>query len=44
MTECKMCGKVTSELLGLYCSRCDKMVGDVNAGLVAEFGQKELVV
>ena len=44
MSECKLCGKETSELLGLYCSRCDKMVGDANAGLAAEFEQQQLVV
>ena len=44
MRECKLCGKDTSELLGLYCSRCDKIVGDANADLAAEFGPRELVV
>lgn len=31
MRECKLRGKDTSELLGPHCSRCDKIVGDVNA-------------
>ena len=44
MRECKLCGKDTSELLGPYCSRCDKIVGNVNADLAAEFGHRELVV
>ena len=29
MRECKLCGKDTPELLGPYCARCDKVVGDV---------------
>jgi len=37
MRECKLCGKDIPELLVLYCARCDKIVGDVNAGLAAEF-------
>jgi hypothetical protein len=37
MEECKLCGKDTPELFGPYCALCDKIVGDVNAGLVAEF-------
>ena len=44
MEKCKLCGKGTSELLGSYCGRCDKIVGDVNAGLAAEFEPKEIVV
>ncbi|MHC4330357.1 MAG: hypothetical protein ACYSWW_19790 [Planctomycetota bacterium] len=41
MLECKVCGK---DVLGPYCGRCDKIVGDVNAGLAAELEPRELVV
>ena len=41
MRECKLCGKDVPELLGSHCARCDKIVGDVNAGLAAEFEQGE---
>ena len=41
MRECKLCGEETSELLGLYCGRCDKIAGDVNTDLAAEFGPTE---
>ena len=44
MRECKLCGKDTPELFGPYCGRCDKIVGDVNAGLVAELEPRELAV
>ena len=44
MRKCKLCGKNTPELLGTYCGRCDKIVGDVQAGLAAELEPKELVV
>jgi len=37
MRECKLCGKYVPELLGPYCARCDKIVGDVQADLAAEF-------
>ena len=43
MKECKLCGKDIPELLGLYCSRCEKIVGDVNTSLAAEFGPCEMV-
>jgi len=36
MRECKLCGKNTSELMGPYCARCEKIVGDVQADLAAE--------
>lgn len=42
MRECKLCRGET--LLGLYCGRCDKIVGDVNADLAAELAFKEMVV
>lgn len=42
MRECKLCGRET--LLGLYCGRCDKIVGDVNADLAAELASREMVV
>jgi hypothetical protein len=41
MRECKLCGKDIPELLGPYCARCDKIVGDVNAGLAAEYDPGE---
>lgn len=44
MRKCKLCGKDTLELLGPDCSRCDKIVGDVNADLAAELASKEIVV
>ena len=44
MNECKLCGKDTPELLGLYCGRCDKIVGDVNADQFAELASGEMVV
>jgi len=31
-------GKEISEIDEIYCGRCDKIVGDVQADLVAEFG------
>ena len=42
--KCRLCGKHTSELLGLYCGRCDKIVGDVNADLAVELRTSENVV
>jgi hypothetical protein len=44
MRECKWCGKDTSELLGGYCGRCDKILGDVHAGLAAELEHRESAV
>lgn len=44
MRECKLCGKNTPGLLGPYCGRCDKIVGDMNADLAAELEPRELVV
>ena len=44
MRECKLCGKDTPELLGPYCGRCDKIVGDVNGGLAAELEPGEISV
>ena len=44
MRECKLCGKDVPELLGLYCGRCDKIVGDMNIDAAAEHRSKELVV
>ena len=44
MRECKLCGKDVPELLGPYCGRCDKIVGDVNAGLAAELEPGEISV
>jgi hypothetical protein len=42
MRECKLCGKEI--LLELYCGRCDKIVGNVNADLAAELAPKEIVM
>lgn len=44
MRKCKLCGKQTRELLGPYCGFCDKIIGDVNAGLAAEFEPTETVM
>jgi len=44
MRECKMCGKDVPELLGLYCGRCDQIVGDMNADLAAKLEHREMVV
>lgn len=42
--KCKMCEQKTSEFSEPYCSRCDKIIGDVNADFAAEFADKEAVV
>jgi len=34
----------TEDGLGLHCSRCDKIVGDVQADLMADFGVRDNVV
>ena len=44
MRECKLCGKDATELLGRYCGRCDKIVGDVNLDVAAELEPREMVV
>jgi hypothetical protein len=44
MRECKLCGKNAPELLGRYCGRCDKIVGDVNLDVAAELEPREMVV
>jgi hypothetical protein len=44
MRECKLCGKDTPELLGPYCGRCDKIVGDINIDAAAELEPREFVV
>ncbi|MFC1603902.1 hypothetical protein ACFL5F_02640 [Planctomycetota bacterium] len=44
MRECKLCGKDAPELLGPYCGRCDKIVGDINIDVFAELEPRELVV
>ncbi|MHC4118466.1 MAG: hypothetical protein ACYSWO_13275 [Planctomycetota bacterium] len=44
MRECTLCRKDVPELFGPYCGRCDKIVGDVNAGLAAELEPRELVI
>ncbi len=40
--KCKLCKRKVFELIGPYCSRCDKIICDVNCGLAAEFGPIEL--
>jgi endogenous inhibitor of DNA gyrase (YacG/DUF329 family) len=42
--RCRLCGKDVPELFGPYCSRCDKIVGDVNTDLAAEIEPRELVL
>ena len=44
MKECKLCGQDAPDLLGMYCGRCDKIVGDVNADLAVELEPREMVV
>jgi hypothetical protein len=44
MRECKLCGKATPQLMGAHCTRCDKIVGDVNADIAAEQASREVVV
>ena len=45
MERCPMCGGLKAEdELGLYCCRCDKMIGDVQADLMAEFDVRDNVV
>ena len=41
MSECKFCGKITPKLIGRYCCRCNKILGEVNADLVADI--KEVI-
>ena len=40
--KCEMCEEEIEEFLGPYCSRCDKIIGDVNADLAAELGEREI--
>ena len=42
MGKCRLCGRNVSELIGPYCSRYDKVVGDLNSGLATELGPIEL--
>ena len=43
MRRCVGCGAIEkAEFLGMYCGRCDKIAGDVWAGLALEL--KETVV
>ena len=45
MGRCVMCGVLrTEDGLGLHCCRCDKIIGDVQADLMAEFGVRDNVV
>ena len=41
MRKCNMCKKQIDEFFGIYCGRCDKIVGDVNADLAAELMEAE---
>ena len=40
MGRCSLCQKEIDGTEGIHCGRCDKIVGDVNADLVAEFDQE----
>jgi len=42
--KCRVCGKSTSELSGMYCLRCEKIATDVQADLAREFEGRESVV
>jgi len=45
MRRCVMCGGLKArDELGLYCCRCDKIIGGVQADLMAEFGVRDNVV
>ncbi|MFC1604439.1 hypothetical protein ACFL5F_05360 [Planctomycetota bacterium] len=44
MRECKLCGKDAPELLGSFCGRCDKIIGDMDIDAAAELEPAELVV
>jgi hypothetical protein len=37
--KCKLCDRETDGNSGLYCSRCDKIAGDVMVDLRAELEQ-----
>ena len=43
MGRCRLCGRASEPdgCLGVYCARCDKIAGDVWAGLAAETGMDE---
>ena len=34
--KCKLCDRKIDSSLGIYCGRCDKIAGDVNANIAAE--------
>ena len=38
MEKCKLCGKETGGFGEIHCGRCDKIVGNAQADLAAEFG------
>ena len=45
MRRCPMCGGLRAENeLELYCCRCEKIIGDAQADLMAEFGVRDNVV
>ena len=36
MKKCQICERKIDESFDIYCGRCDKIIGDVNADLAAE--------
>ena len=41
MKKCQLCKRKINESFGIYCGRCDKIIGDVNADLAAEFASEQ---
>ena len=37
MVKCKLCGKPIEDSLDIYCGFCDKIIGDANSDMAAEF-------
>ena len=35
--QCELCGKVVIDNLDIFCARCDKLLGDRNSDMSAEF-------
>jgi|GEM_PF-4333380 len=33
--KCRSCDRQTDGSLGIYCGRCDKIIGDVNTSIAA---------
>jgi len=42
--KCKLCRKDTSDFLGRYCLRCEKIAADVQADIAREFEGRESAV